>query len=248
MTKDLPLVEVSRIGKTFHSDWGSTEALTEVSFSCLRSEFLSIVGPSGCGKTTLVRIIAGLESPSEGDIRIEGDIVKRPGYDRAVVFQDPRLLPWFTVEKNTSLGMRGLPPGQVYKKVDDILKLVGLDNFRKAFPYELSGGMAQRVAIARALAIEPKVLLMDEPFSALDALTRARMQVELTDLWQKTGKTVILVTHSITEALLLSQKVLIMSASPGTIKEIVEVPFGYPRDQDTLSFIELKKYITQNVF
>ncbi|KUO63353.1 MAG: ABC transporter ATP-binding protein [Gracilibacter sp. BRH_c7a] len=242
------ILAVKNINKTFYSDWGEVEALRSISFACSKGEFISIVGPSGCGKTTLLRIIAGLENPNEGEISIEGNHAKGPGNDRAVVFQDPRLFPWLTVEKNAAFGIQNLSKEEVKSKLDSILKLVGLENFRKAFPYELSGGMAQRVAIARAVAFKPKVLLMDEPFSALDAQTRARMQLELVNLWQKTGKNIILVTHDINEALLLSQKVLIMSSSPGTIKETVEVPFSYPRDVDTTEFLRLKKHITSNVF
>lgn len=244
----MPLFEVNNVGKTFYSDWGHVEALRSISFSCVKGEFISIVGPSGCGKTTLLRIIAGLELLSEGEILIEQNPIKGPGHDRAVVFQDPRLFPWLTVEKNAAFGIQNLDKDQLKNRIDTILEMVGLESFRKAFPYELSGGMAQRVAIARAFAFKPKVLLMDEPFSALDAQTRARMQIELVDLWQKTNKNVILVTHDIDEAVLLSQRIFIMSTSPGTIKEEVEVPFCYPRDNDSLEFIKLKKHIISNVF
>lgn len=241
-------LEVKNIGKTFISDWGEVEALRSINFTSSKSEFISIVGPSGGGKTTLLRIIAGLENPSTGEILIEGKPAQGPGHDRAVVFQDPRLFPWLTVEQNAAFGIQNLYKDKIQSKLDNILQLVGLENFRKAYPYELSGGMAQRVAIARAFAFKPKVLLMDEPFSALDAQTRARMQMELVDLWQKTSKNVILVTHDINEALLLGQRVLIMSSSPGMIKETVEVPFSYPRDADNIEFIKLKKYITSNVY
>lgn len=242
------LVEVKNISKTFFTEWGQVNALKKVNFTCQESEFISIVGKSGCGKTTLLRIIAGLECPSEGEVIIEGRKIDGPGFDRAVVFQEPRLFPWLTVEKNVALGIqRKKALREVQDLVNESLKLVGLANFGRAFPYELSGGMAQRVAIARALAFQPKVLLMDEPFSALDAQTRAKMQIELFELWKKTNKCVILVTHDINEALLLSQKVLVMSPSPGTIKEIVSVPLEYPRDQDDFKLIQLKKYILSNI-
>lgn len=242
------LVEVKNISKTFFTEWGQVNALKKVNFTCQESEFISIVGKSGCGKTTLLRIIAGLECPSEGEVIIEGRKIDGPGFDRAVVFQEPRLFPWLTVEKNVALGIqRKKALREVQDLVNESLKLVGLANFGRAFPYELSGGMAQRVAIARALAFQPKVLLMDEPFSALDAQTRAKMQIELFELWKKTNKCVILVTHDINEALLLSQKVLVMSSSPGTIKEIVSVPLEYPRDQDDFKLIQLKKYILSNI-
>ncbi|AHF10168.1 MULTISPECIES: ABC transporter ATP-binding protein [Dehalobacter] len=242
------LVEVRDVGKVFHSDWGSIEALKEVNFRCNQSEFVSIVGASGCGKTTLLRIIAGLEPPSSGEVLIDGENIDGPGYGRAVVFQEPRLFPWLTVEKNTALGIQGVEKqDEVEKIVASSLQLVGLTQFSKAYPYELSGGMAQRVSLARALTFKPKVFLMDEPFSALDAQTRARMQEEIIDLWQKTGKTVILVTHDIEEALTVSQKIMIMSPSPGTIKEVLEVPFAYPRNPDRLEFINMRKTILEAI-
>jgi len=242
------LVEVSNVNKTFYSNWGSVNALYEVNLTCNKGEFVSIVGASCCGKTTLLRIIAGLENPSGGEVYFEGNKVQGPGSDRAVVFQEPRLFPWLTVEKNTSFGLQGVKSKSEIKKItEESLALVGLINFKKAYPYELSGGMAQRVAIARALAFEPKALLLDEPFSALDAQTRSRMQLELIDLWQKTAKTIILVTHDIEEALILSEKIMIMSPSPGSIKEVLEIPFPYPRNQDTQDFIELRKYIKKNI-
>lgn len=246
----LAFVELKNISKNYHSDWGRVEALKKVNLSCHESEFITIVGPSGCGKTTLLQIIAGLEKPSDGEVFLEGKIIHEPGYDRAVVFQEPRLFPWLTVEKNISLAIPGQIEQEPQKKeqiVADTLHLVGLNNFRKAYPYELSGGMAQRVAIARALAFKPKVLLLDEPFSALDAQTRSRMQLELIDLWRKTNKTIILVTHDIEEALIFSQRIVIMSPSPGTIKEILEVPFSYPRDQDTSDFLVLRKHIVNSI-
>lgn len=242
------LVKAEQISKTFQNDWGRVEALKDVSFSCLEGQFISILGVSGCGKTTLLRIIAGLEKPSSGEVFFDGRLVDGPGHDRAVVFQDHRLFPWLTLERNIALAIQGIKdPAKVQSKVEETLKLVGLTEFRKAYPYELSGGMAQRAAIGRALAFEPKALLLDEPFSALDAQTRSRMQYELMDLWQKTAKTVILVTHDIEEALILSQKVLIMSPAPGTIKDILDVPFAYPRNLDSSDFIALKKEVLKKI-
>lgn len=242
------ILEVNNIHKIYYSDWGQVEALRSVSFTCTQGEFISLVGPSGGGKSTLLRIIAGLENPTEGKVIIAGETVKGPGHDRAVVFQEPRLLPWLTVEKNAALGLNNLSKDVIEERISKILNLVGLEKFRKAFPYELSGGMAQRVAIARAFAYKPKVMLMDEPFSALDALTRSKMRIELLELWQRTGKSIILITHDIEEALLLSQKVMVMSSSPGTILETVKVSLKYPRDADSNDFIDLKKYITSNYF
>lgn len=242
------LLEVRSLSKIFHNDWGQVEALKEISFSCARSQFITIVGPSGCGKTTLLRIMSGLEQASSGEVYFEDQKIDGPGGDRAVVFQEPRLFPWLTVEQNVSFGIiNKKSPVEVESTVEKTLNLVGLSAFRQAYPYELSGGMAQRVAIARAFAFEPKALLMDEPFSALDAQTRSRLQLELLDLWRKTEKTIILVTHDIDEALLLSQKILIMTPSPGTIKEILEVPITYPRNRDSLDFVNLRKYILKNI-
>lgn len=244
----MPLIEVQGIHKTFYSDWGKVEALSEVNFSCLPGQFITIVGPSGCGKTTLLRIMAGLETPSAGQVFFEKEPVSGPGHNRAIIFQEPRLFPWLTVEKNIVFAIQNLKTrAEAGRIVNDTLSLVGLDAFRKAYPYELSGGMAQRVALARALAFEPKALLMDEPFSALDVQNRSRLQLEFLDLWRKTQKTVILVTHDIEEALILSQKIMVMSGSPGTVKEIVDVPFSYPRDPDELDFINLKKYILRTI-
>lgn len=243
------VVLVKNLSKTFQSDWGTVEALKDIDFHCLESEFISILGPSGCGKTTLLRIITGLEKPSSGEVWIDGQTIQGPGHDRAIVFQEPRLFPWLTVEKNILFPIQGHKNAAEAEEISSkILELVGLQKFRKAYPYELSGGMAQRAAIARALVYDPKVLLLDEPFSALDAQTRARMQGELLDLWQKTQKTIVLVTHDIGEALLLSQKVIIMSSPPGSVREILEIPFAYPRNQDTLEFMELKKDILKTIF
>jgi len=242
------LLEARNLYKIFHNDWGQVEALKEISFSCSKSQFTTIVGPSGCGKTTLLRIIAGLEQASSGEVYFEGKLIDGPGEDRAVVFQEPRLFPWLTVEQNVSFGITNKKsPIEVERTVEKTLNLVGLGAFRKAYPYELSGGMAQRVAIARAFAFEPQALLMDEPFSALDAQTRSRLQIELLDLWRKTEKNIILVTHDIDEALLLSQKILIMTPSPGMIKEILEVPLTYPRNRDSLEFINLRKHILERI-
>lgn len=242
------LLVVRHLNKTYESDWGSVDALQDVNFNCEENECVAIVGASGCGKTTLLRIIAGLEMQSGGEVLIDSETISAPGSDRAVVFQDPRLFPWLTVEKNAALGIQGhKSKEEVETIVSKSLESLGLSGFRKAYPNELSGGMAQRVALARALAIDPKLLLMDEPFSALDAQTRARMQDDLVELWKKTGKTVLLVTHDIEEALTISQKVMIMSPSPGTIREVLAVPFPYPRNQDSPEFITLRKYILEAI-
>jgi ABC-type nitrate/sulfonate/bicarbonate transport system ATPase subunit len=239
-------LEVRHIGKTFHNDWGEVRALADINFTCFQSEFMAILGPSGCGKTTLLRIIAGLEQPDAGEALFDRRPLHGPGLERAVVFQEPRLFPWLTVEQNVAAGISGKKnKSEAEPIIEQTLGLVGLSAFRRAYPHELSGGMAQRVAIARALAFAPEALLLDEPFSALDTQTRARLQGELRDLWQKTEKTIMLVTHDIEEAIVLSQRILIMSPSPGTIREILPVDLPYPRDRDAAEFVRLRKYILQ---
>ncbi|NLO97283.1 MAG: ABC transporter ATP-binding protein [Peptococcaceae bacterium] len=243
-----PLIKVNNISKTFSANWGKVQALRNLSFSCKREEFVAIVGTSGCGKTTLLRIIAGLDYPTEGEVLFNGKRVLGPGPERAMVFQEPRLFPWLTVEQNIAFGVQGGRSKQEIKELTArIMALVGLEDFRQAYPHELSGGMAQRVAIGRALAFEPEALLLDEPFSSLDVSTRLRLQGELLGLWQKTGKTILLVTHDIDEALLLSQKIIIMSPAPGTVKKILEIDLPYPRRPDDPIFWEKKEYIRQNI-
>lgn len=185
-----------------------------------------------------------METPSSGTVFLAGKKIVAPSKDIGFVFQDLRLFPWLTVEKNITLSMEKQEDKEKTKEVlEQILSLVGLTNFRKAYPHELSGGMAQRVAIARALACNPKILLLDEPFSALDVQTRSRLQKELVEIWKKTNKTIIMVTHDITEALILSQKLMVLSRAPGTIKMLQEVPFSYPRNPDSFDFLSLKKKI-----
>ncbi|NLM21754.1 MAG: ABC transporter ATP-binding protein [Peptococcaceae bacterium] len=242
------LIQVNNISKTFTSNWGKVQALRNLTFSCHRGEFVTIVGPSGCGKTTLLRIIAGLERQTTGEVLFKGSQVLGPGHDRAIVFQEPRLFPWLTVEQNIAFGIRDSRSKQeVESLTDKSLALVGLKDFRQAYPHELSGGMAQRVAIGRALAFEPAALLLDEPFSSLDVSTRARLQGELLELWHKTGKTIILVTHNIAEALVLSQKIIIMSPAPGSVKEVLAIDLPYPREQNSPAFQERKEYIHKNI-
>ncbi|ADY56436.1 Taurine-transporting ATPase [Syntrophobotulus glycolicus DSM 8271] len=240
------LLQINNIHKTYESKRGKVEALRGIRFECQTKEFTAIIGQSGCGKTTLLRIIAGLELPTAGEVEIEGRKTSAPGFDRAMVFQEPRLFPWLTVEKNVSFGLKD-HAHLTGVSVENILRMVGLEHVKKAYPHELSGGMAQRAAIARALAFHPKVLLMDEPFSALDAQTRAKMQHELLGIWKETNKTILFVTHDIGEALLLSQKVLVMTPAPGQVKEIIPINLPYPRDPDSGELIRLKKYLTEHI-
>jgi len=226
-------------------------AVSDVSLQVADGEFLAIVGPSGCGKTTLLNIVAGLLPYEEGTVSIDDKQVKGPGVDRAVVFQHSSLLPWRTIAGNVRYGMemqRRFDEATMHERTEHFVKLVGLSGFEKHFPNELSGGMQQRVNLARALAADPKVLLMDEPFAALDAQTREFMQAELLKIWSQARKTVLFITHQINEAVYLADRVAVMSARPGRLKGVFNIPFGRPR---TLSlkrdpqFLEIEDSIWQ---
>ena len=226
-------------------------AVSDVSLAVEDGEFLAIVGPSGCGKTTLLNIVAGLLPYEDGVVSIDGKQVKGPGVDRAVVFQHSALLPWRTIAGNVRYGMemqRRFDEATMRQRADHFVKMVGLSGFERHYPNELSGGMQQRVNLARALAADPKVLLMDEPFAALDAQTREFMQAELLKIWSQDRKTVLFITHQINEAVYLADRVAVMSARPGQLKGVFKVPFGRPR---TLSlkrdpqFLEIEDSIWQ---
>jgi len=210
-------------------------------------EFVCLLGPSGCGKSTLLNIVAGFVRPTEGRVTLDGTEVRGPGRDRGVVFQEHALFPWFRVGQNVEFGLKmaGVPRVERAGIADRYLDLVGLQPFRQAFPKELSGGMKQRVAIARALANDPKILLMDEPFGALDAQTRRLMQDELTKIWATTGKTILFVTHAIEESLLLADRVVVMSPRPGRIKALLAVPLSRPRSDVARDFVALKAEIQE---
>jgi len=224
-------------------------ALADVSFSVDDGEFLGIVGPSGCGKTSMLNIIAGLLPYEEGNVSIDGKRVSGPGIDRAVVFQHSSLLPWRSIAGNVRYGMelqRRFNEATMKERTDYFIKLVGLSGFDRHYPSELSGGMQQRVNLARALAADPVVLLMDEPFAALDAQTREFMQAELLKIWSKAKKTVVFITHQINESIYLADRVVVMSARPGRVKEIFRVPFERPRDlslKRDARFLELEDSI-----
>ena len=212
-------------------------ALTDVSLAVAPGEFLTIVGPSGCGKTTLLRIMAGLLRPTSGAVHLLGRPVTGPSRNVGIVFQDPVLLPWRTVLDNTMLPVQvlGLDTVRYRARALELLALVGLDGFERKYPHELSGGMRQRVSLARALVHDPALLLMDEPFGALDAMTREAMNLELQRLWQESGKTVAFITHSISEAVFLGDRVVVMSPRPGRIADVVTVDLGRPRDLDLMA-------------
>lgn len=223
-----PIISLSHVGKSFKD--GQIRALDNISFDVQPGEFISLVGPSGCGKTTLLRIMNGLIPADEGEVRVLG-AAPVPGPDLAMVFQSARLLPWLTVAANVEfvLQLKGFSRGDRSARARALLGTVGLRDFAEAFPHELSGGMQQRVGLARALAVEPKVLLMDEPFAALDAMTREVLRKELLQLWSRRGIAIVFVTHDIDEAILLSQRIVLLRPRPGRVDEIVEVAFPEPR-------------------
>ncbi len=251
--KNVPEIEIQGVTKSYETREGSFLALEEVNLDVEKNEFICVVGPSGCGKTTLMNIIAGLNPPSTGTVKVRGELVTGPGKGKGVVFQQYALYPWLTVEKNVEFGLRmkGVEKEKRREIAQKYIKIVGLEKFAKSYPKELSGGMKQRVAIARAYTTGPEVLLMDEPFGALDAQTRAQLQENLLNTWQQEKKTCFFITHDVEEAVLLSTKVIIMSAGPGRIREIVDVHLPYPRDQETKltpEFNELKNQIWNKVY
>jgi len=232
-------LEIRELNKTFRSAGAATHALDRIDFTLGKEEFVSIIGPSGCGKSTLLKIIAGLDTDYEGKVRLEGTDIKGPSKEKGFIFQEHRLFPWLTVEKNIAADL-SLKDPDVRKRVDEMIALVRLEGFEKAYPKQLSGGMSQRVAIARALLRKPKVLLLDEPFGALDAFTRNHMQESLLDIWRENRTSMLLVTHDIDEAIFLSNRVVVMDARPGKIKAVVPVDLPYPRNRMSSAFQELR--------
>ncbi|KAB1642244.1 ABC transporter ATP-binding protein [Gulosibacter chungangensis] len=228
------LLDVDNVGIKFETKRRSVEALRDVNLEVQQGEFISIVGPSGCGKSTLLRAVAGLTVPTSGGIQLRGSEVQAPRQDVGFVFQRPALLPWRDVRGNIMLQaeMRGLDKKQATRRCDELLELTSLTDFTKALPHELSGGMQQRVSLCRALLHDPDVLLMDEPFGALDALTREHLNVELQRLWAQTGMTVLLVTHSVPEAVYLASRVVVMGPRPGRIIEEFEVDLPHEREYE----------------
>ncbi len=246
----MPHIEVSDVSLTYHTPAGAVPGVAGVSIDIEASEFLCIVGPSGCGKSTLLNMIAGFLAPTKGEIRIGGKAVNGHGLDRGVVFQDfAQLFPWRTALGNVSFGleMKGIGRTEREQIALGQLKLVKLEKFAHAYPHHLSGGMQQRVAIARALAYNPSVLLMDEPFAALDALTRDDMQRLLAEVWRETRKTVIYVTHNVAEAVYLADRVVVMSAHPGMVKAEVPIGLARPRDPLSVEFLEYQKVLLRQL-
>jgi NitT/TauT family transport system ATP-binding protein len=227
-----PVVGIGDLNVTFSSKRGTLTAIEGINLSVAPGEFLSIAGPSGCGKSTLLKVVAGLTKASSGSVELRGQQVKGPRRDIGYVFQRAALLEWRNVRGNILLQaeMRGMDRAKAARRADELIEMTGLSGFESSMPHELSGGMQQRVSLCRALLHEPDVLLMDEPFGALDALTRERMNIELHRIWRETGTTVILVTHSVAEAVFLANRVVVMSPRPGRILETIDVPLGNNRD------------------
>ncbi|WP_458115981.1 ABC transporter ATP-binding protein [Arthrobacter sp. D2-10] len=244
-------ISISALGKNYGQ---SVAAMNDVNLDIASGEFVAIVGASGCGKSTLLRILAGFEKPTTGEVLVESQPVEGPGPDRGVVFQDYGLFPWLTVRENIAYGpkQQRYPSAIIKERTDEFTNVVGLTRFADKFPHELSGGMQQRVAIARVLANQPSVLLMDEPFGALDALTRSQLQSELSRIHRQVGTTVVFITHSIEEAVFLADRVVVMAGGashgvPGHIKSIVDIPLPEDRDVSSAEFNKLKREISELV-
>jgi NitT/TauT family transport system ATP-binding protein len=237
-------VDISGLSHRFSLEGRPLPVLQDVTLSVQPGEFVALLGPSGCGKSTLLRLVAGLDLPTAGHLRVDGAKVEGPDPSRVVVFQDPTLFPWRTVKANVGLGLeaRGLLRRQS-SRIDQALKLVGLSGFESAYPHQLSGGMAQRAALARALVNEPRLLILDEPLGKLDSLTRLTMQSEITQLWERERFTVLLVTHDVEEALILAQRVVVFSERPARIKAILPVELPYPRHRDDPALVELRRRV-----
>lgn len=239
---------IDHLNKYFNQDGTKLEVLKDINLTIQEGEFLCIVGASGCGKSTLLRAIAGLDPVHEGTVSMEGEVVTAPDKKRGIVFQEHRLFPWMTVKENVSYVLNGIPKSEREKLVTEHIRLVGLEGFEKSYPNQLSGGMAQRAGIARALANRPRLLLLDEPFGALDAFTKIQMQQEVKRIHKQEQTTMILVTHDIDEAVYLADRIVVMSARPGQIKNIVRVQLSEQRDRNDDEFIKIRKKIYDEFF
>ena len=244
-----PHVVIRGVGKRFQVGDGEVEALARIDATIERGAFVCLIGASGCGKSTLLRVVAGFEEPTTGEVLVEGKPVTAPGSDRGMVFQDYALFPWMTVRQNIGFGprQRQLPRKEVEDIADEFVKLVGLERAANRYPSQLSGGMKQRVAIARVLANNANILLMDEPFGALDALTREQLQRELLQIWARTRVTIVFVTHSVEEAALLADRVLVMSAGPGRIESDIRIDLPRPRDVSSPEFTAVRRELAQRL-
>jgi len=240
-------ISIRNVSKVFGSNSGTTLALDDISLEIPEAKFTTIVGPSGCGKSTLLYLLGGFDLPTQGEILMDDKPVRRPASDRGFVFQDFALFPWKTVLGNVAFGVQanGYSKKEAQKIAKHYIELVNLNGFENAYPHTLSGGMKQRVSIARALAYDPKVLLMDEPFGSLDAQTKKYMQGELTKIWEKFHKTVVFVTHSVIEAVYLSDRIVVMTARPGRIKSVLDVPIPRPRNYIGEDFLVIRRKVLE---
>lgn len=241
-------LSIQNVNKSFTVDGQKVDVLKDINLEVQKGEFIAIVGHSGCGKSTLLKIIAGLEKNDTGLVTVDGKEVNGPGMDRGMIFQEHRLFPWMRIEKNVQLGLKGLSKEEKTKLSDQYLELVKLSEFKKAYPSQLSGGMSQRAAIARSLVSQPEVLLLDEPFGALDALTKIELQEELLKIRERFHNTMLMVTHDIEEAVYLADRIVVMSARPGRIKDVIKVELGTYRDRGGSDFAHYKKKIFDYFF
>lgn len=236
------MLMISDLNKTFVAPVGEIIALNNIQLNVRKGELVTIIGPSGCGKSTLLKIVAGLDTQYTGTVLLNGKAIVGPSIEKGFIFQEPRLFPWLTVEKNIAANL-SLRDVNVRRKVEELIDLVRLKGFEKSYPRELSGGMAQRVAIARALLRNPDVLLLDEPFGALDAFTRSHLQEVLLDIWQRNGTTMLFVTHDLDEAVFLGERVVIMNPRPGHIRSILSIDLPFPRKRSGSAFQEMRRLV-----
>ena len=235
------------ISMTFARDGSRTEVLSDISLSVREGEFLCLLGPSGCGKSTFLNIVAGFLQPTQGSVTIDGEVVQGPDPRRIFVFQERGVFPWLTVEGNIAFGLHHLARAERERRIAHYVALVGLQGFEKTYPQELSGGMKQRLEVARALAVNPDMLLLDEPFGALDSITRLGMRGELLRIWEAERKTIVLVTHDIEEAVQLADRIVVMSARPARIQNIVDIDIAHPRDISSRRYLELRDSIFDEI-
>jgi NitT/TauT family transport system ATP-binding protein len=240
-------LQVENVEMIFDRDGKQTSVLENISLEVGEGEFLCLLGPSGCGKTTLLNIMAGFLSPTRGEVKVRGEIVHGPDPRRIFVFQERGVFPWLTVEGNIGFGIAGLPREDREQRIAHYIQMVGLGGFEKSYPSDLSGGMKQRLEVARALAVNPDMLLLDEPFGALDSITRLTMRKELLRIWEAERKTIIFVTHDIDEAVQLADRVVVMSARPAAIQQIVTIDISHPRDISSPRYLELRDGIFQQI-
>jgi NitT/TauT family transport system ATP-binding protein len=240
-------LRADHVSMVFNRDGKRTPVLEDINLEVTEGEFVCLLGPSGCGKSTLLNILAGFLSPTDGEVSASGEIVRGPDPRRIFVFQERGVFPWLTVEGNIAFGLQKLPRAERAHRVHHYIQMVGLEGFEKTYPPELSGGMKQRLEVARALAVNPDMLFLDEPFGALDSITRLNMRAELLRIWVAERKTIIFVTHDIDEAVQLADRVVVMSARPATIQEIVPISIPHPRDLSSPQYLELRDGIFQQI-